>query len=306
MTDRARSAARFDVGWPADPMAVFHVGNLEVEGNRARCEQQLCAEFADHRGRIDLPAFAVLFDHLCGIPYYRTVGPCMQARLNISAIGYVAVDDRLTATAELQLHDDVTGVGAVRIASDTGLACCVGTARNVAVSRASATDELEMMVPIPDCARAQGIRLPEPIPTALSGARIVEEIAAGVRPAGPIVDLLCGRVDVPYLAGDTLRFIVETHPWMANTFGTMHGGVIGAIVGQAFSLAGQAHTAPGVDYRLADMSVGFFRSPSVHGAEVIVDVEAVKVGRRVASFTGRMIAHDGTLLAEGVADVHYG
>jgi acyl-coenzyme A thioesterase PaaI-like protein len=48
---------------------------------------------------------------------------------------------------------------------------------------------------------------------------------------------------------------VEPQPCMANPLGAVQGGVIASLIGQACSLAGQAHTGPGDSYTLADLSV---------------------------------------------------
>lgn len=287
-----------------DPLSVFHIGAPVYSGTQARAEQQLCARFADHRGRIDLPALGVLFDHLGGMPFSRVGAESgaltMQARLSMSASGFIDIDDRLTCDADVAMNDEHTGVTPVYIRTATGRLCCLGTARNMRVSRASAASTT--VTHRPECPGGHGV-LPDPIPAGLSGADILGQIADGSRAAGPLTDLLNGR---PVVGSDGgLCFVVGTDPWMGNLFGTMHGGVIATIVGQAFSLAGQLHTPAGGDYHVADMSVGFFRSPSVDGVAVRVDVEAVKVGRRIASFSARMSGHDGTLLCEGVADVHY-
>lgn len=114
-----------------DPLSVFHVGGLTVSGTQASAQQQLCAQFADHRGRIDLPAFGVLFDHIGGIPFHlagtRSGALSMQARLTMSALGHVDVDDRLTCDAQIAMHDDHTGVTPVQIRTEAGQLCCIGT-----------------------------------------------------------------------------------------------------------------------------------------------------------------------------------
>ncbi|WP_233425386.1 PaaI family thioesterase [Gordonia otitidis] len=128
---------------------------------------------------------------------------------------------------------------------------------------------------------------------------------SGQRERGPLAELLNARID-PAGPSTGLRLVVDTQAWMGNMFGTMHGGVIATIVGVACSFAGQRQTHAGQDYRVGDLSVAFFRSPPVDGSRVSVDVEAVKVGRRIASFSARMTGPDGTLLAEGAADIHFG
>lgn len=289
-----------------DPMSVFGIGGLGIDGTTVRAEQQLSPRFADHRGRIDLPAFGVLFDHLGGIPFHEAGGGAalsMQARLNLSALGDVASTDRLLATADLAMHDAATGLTQVEIRRGADVRC-FGTARNMRVGRAAAVlpQRSDLVAPaVADPADAE-IAVPA-LPTDVAGATIVAEIAAGDRPSGPLAELLGARIEHLTDSGG-LRLIVDTDGWMGNFFGTMHGGVIATIIGQAVSFAGQRHTPTGGDYRVADMSLGFFRSPPVDGVPITVDVEPVKIGRRITSFSARMVGPDGTLLADGLADVH--
>lgn len=297
-----------------EPLATFQVGHLERTGHAsATGEQQLSARFADHRGRIDLPALGVLFDHLGGIPFQLMNldigGFTIQARLSISAQGHVGIGERLTSSAQIATHDDNYATTSVEIRTSSGTVCCVGTARNVVVGRSGEpiSADGEAGGDIPDGADADGIRLPEAIDPKLAGRDIVAEIANGTRDAGPLVDLLNGRVEIEGSGADAvLRLRARTEDWMGNMFGTMHGGVIATIVGQAASLAGQVHTAPGQDYSVSDLAVGFYRSPAVHGGEVIAEVVPIKLGRRIGSFDVTLTAHDGMLLSRGTADVRYG
>lgn len=297
---------------PTDPMTAFGIGNIEVLDNgRVVADQQLGPVFADHRGRIDLPALAVLFDHLGGLPFFRSGpdgSPCVQARLSMSMQGHVGVDDRLTGTAELMMHDDRFGSTRVDVVTSTGHLCCTGTARNVAVARTfdAHPGAPRGAGPTPTGSRTHGADLPPAIEPSLAGRDIVAQIANGMRAGGPITDLLNGRVemiDQERAAG--VRFTASTRPWMGNIFGTMHGGVIAAIVSQACSFAGQANAAAGLDYQLGELAIGFLRSPTVRGTDVTVDVTAVKAGRRIATFEAVMRGHDGVLLSTATADVIY-
>ncbi|MEE4021471.1 hotdog domain-containing protein [Gordonia sp. PKS22-38] len=297
---------------PNDPVSAFGIGNVAVAGRgRVVAEQQLGPLFTDHRGRIDLPALAVLFDHLGGLPYFRSgpsTTPCVQARLSMAMQGHVGIDDRITATADLMMRDDSFGSTRVDITTSTGHVCCTGTARNVAVGRSydEAPSKAPGLGPTPGTAYTHGVDLPPAIEPHLSGREIVEQIASGALAGGPIVDLLNGRValiDHDRAAG--VRFTVTTEPWMGNLFGTMHGGVIASVAAQACSFAGQANAAAGVDYQLGDLAIGFLRSPAVRGTDVVVEVAPIKVGRRIASFEATMRAQDGLLLSTATADVIY-
>ena len=137
-----------------DPVAAFGVGAMRIDDGVVVAEQQLGPRFADHRGLIDLPAYAVLFDHIGGIPYHRaTDSPCMQARLALSTVGRAGLTDHLTGTAQLLMHDAKVGVTEIRVGDGTE-DFCVGTARNVAVGRAVPDDfdNAELAHDIPDAA----------------------------------------------------------------------------------------------------------------------------------------------------------
>ncbi|MFW0795492.1 PaaI family thioesterase [Gordonia sp. CPCC 205515] len=294
-----------------DPVSAFGIGSVALTGPRTvAAEQQLSSRFADHRGRIDLPALAVLFDHIGGLPFYSygpSGSPCVQARLAMSMQGHIDVSDRVTGTAELLMHDHGFGSTRIEIATSTGHVCSAGTARNVAVGRSAATnptrDDRGATAP---AIGVDSVPLPPAIDPGLPGRAVVEQIAEGVRAAGPITELLNGRVEVvDHAHGVGIRFTARTEPWMGNVFGTMHGGVIAAIVAQACSFAGHANAAAGRDYQVGDLAISFLRSPAVHGGEVVVDVEPVKIGRRIASVEATMRAHDGMLLSRCAADIQY-
>ena len=299
---------------PHDPLSAFHLGDISVSESGVRASQQLCPRFADHRGLIELPALAVLFDHCGGIPFHGVhddpAAATLQARLSMSTHGRAGIGDLLAARAEVVMHDDAWGSTSVEIRTGAGDLCCVGTARNVRVGRAptGATPAAELGLPTPQCADADDIALPEPIPAALSGRAVVDEIASKMREPGPLTDMLNGRVEVidgPAGRESGIRFRSATEPWMGNMFGTMHGGVIATIAGQAASFAGHLHAGAGQEYSIGDMAIGFFRSPAVDGSEVVVEVTPIKLGRRISSFEATMTSYDDVLLSRATVDIHY-
>ncbi|GAC67801.1 PaaI family thioesterase [Gordonia soli] len=308
MTESPLIAPQSTAPQPADPLSALGIGGVRVEDGVAFAEQQLSARFADHRGRIELPALAVLFDDLGGIPFHvaQDGAATLQARLTLSYQGDVDIDDRLSGVSRLRTSDEHYGGTTVEIRAAAGDICCVGTARNVRVGRASADDAPQPHRDAPPAAGALGIALPAPIEAGLEGAQIVDELVSGTRPLGPLAELLGGRLEsAPDLPEGSVRFISSTRPWMGNTFGTMHGGIIATIVAQASSFAAQAGAPAGADYQLGDLTVGFYRSPAVQGEEVTVDVVPIKTGRRIASFEATLRSHDGVLLSRATADAHY-
>ncbi|MBD0861023.1 PaaI family thioesterase [Gordonia sp. zg691] len=299
---------------PHDPLSAFHVGDISLSDARVQASQKLCARFLDHRGLIELPALAVLFDHLGGIPFHRVhddpAAATLQARLSMSTLGRAEVGDLISGRAEVVMHDDAWGTTSVEIRTGGGRLSCVGTARNVRVGRAptGTSPTSEIGTAVPECVDCRDVALPESIPSSMTGRAVVEEIATKMRAPGPLTQMLNGRVEVLDGAADRdtgIRFRSATDPWMGNMFGTMHGGVIATIVGQAASFAGQLHAAPGQTYSLGDMAIGFYRSPAVDGSEVIVEVTPIKAGRRISSFEATMRSYDDVLLSRATVDVHY-
>lgn len=287
---------------PTDPVTGFGIGNLVAEAPIGRADARLGPLFTDHRGRLGLPALAVLFDHLAGTPYFaaRFPGATLQSRLSLSVFGTIPVDDLLTGTAELLRHDERTGTTQIVIKTADGEICCAGEARSMSVGRALPED-------IPSAGTGE---VPDPglggeavaaLDPALTGAEIVAGIASGDLPAGRLADLLGVTVELDG-PGRNPRVVSRPQRWLGNHFGTMHGGIIAALTGLAADFAAQQHTEPGQDYQLADLTVSFFRSPSVAGEPIVVEVEPIKVGRRIASFTVSMRASDDTLLSHGTAD----
>lgn len=279
---------------PTDPFAAFAVGR-RPESALAEMVQRLGPGLTDHRGLIDLPALAVLFDDIGGLPFFvAEPGPSMQSRVSMSMLDRPTVDDELDARASVRLASGMYGVTDVEIAGPGGLVC-TGTARNVRVGRELVVDGDHMAIPFPAAPGAASV----PAPAAeLSGAEIVDRIAHGDLPIGAVGELLNTSLNVQD-SGITVR--CTTAPWMGNIMGTMHGGVIAAVTAQAMSLAAQSLTSPGQDYLLSEFSAAFLRSPAVDGRTVHVVVEPIKVGRRLSFLQARM--HDGeTLLAHAVAD----
>lgn len=281
------------------PFEAFGVGYLEGSDD-TELAQQLGAHLTDHRGLIELPAMAVLFDAVGGRPFYfaDTSSSSLQSRLMMSAQHRPAVTDRLAGTSALRMSDDRFGTTVAQIATVAGELVCTGTARNVRVGRAVTGREAITATPPAGTAHVDVA----PIPADLAGHRIVAQLARGERGVGPLARLLNGSVTV---RDGQLRFTSETQPWMANFMGTMHGGVIGTIGAQGLSLGAQAHTAPGQDYQILDFDIGFYRSPAVDGTPVHVDVVGIKVGRRIGSFEATLTDGSATLLARATADVRF-
>lgn len=283
-----------------DLFANFGVGR-RPGSQFAELVQQLGPGVTDHRGLIDLPALTMLFDDIGGLPFFvAEPGPSMQSRLSMSLLGRPAVDDCLIGTADLALIDGEYGATSVEIRS-ADRAFCVGTARNVRVGREVVDGGDHMEIPAPVVPEGVAAAIGEEA-QGLDGRELVRRIADGRLSIGEIGELLgCSVV----FDDDQVTLNVATAPWMGNIMGTMHGGVIGAVVAQAVSFAAQAVAPAGVDYLITDFTIDFLRSPVVDGRTVVVRTEAVKVGRRLAVFSAQLFDGE-TLLAHATADAKFG
>ena len=133
------------------------------------------------------------------------------------------------------------------------------------------------------------------------GRQILTAISRGDIARGPLCDLLAMTVRLDAEPVMT----VDPQPWMANPLGAIQGGVIASLIGQACSLAGQAHTGPGDSYTLADLSVHYFRSPPADGRSLTLATTTERVGRRMATVSATMTDPGGTDYVRAVANIAY-
>lgn len=287
----------------SNTQSAFAIQHVSHEGGEVVQHQQLSAAVADHRGLIELPALAVLVDTVGGIPFWRSFGAevaTVQARLSMSAEGRAGVNDEVVAAARLVHRDDVYGSTVVHLATAGGPVCSA-LARSMRVGRGvapGASARWRESAAVPATAEQA---LPPAIDPELDGKRVVAGIADGTLSPGPLVEMLNASVG---FTEEGVHLRAQPHAWMANVLGSVHGGVIAALLGQACSLAGQVHTGPGQGYMLADVTVNFFRSPRVD-EPLVVTTEPEKIGRRIGSVSAAMTGADGTPFARAVADVHY-
>ncbi|GAC56522.1 hypothetical protein GOHSU_08_00500 [Gordonia hirsuta DSM 44140 = NBRC 16056] len=280
------------------PFTAFGVGR-RPGSELAEMVQFLGPGLTDHRGLIELPALAVLFDDIGGLPFFFSgPGATVQARMSMSMLDRPRVDEELDAVAELVMSDAGYGAAAVRVTGDEGRPLCFGSARNVRVARELVVEGDHMQLPEPT-APAGTPATPDP---AKPGSEVIDGMVRAWTSLGPLGELLGGALD--HAHDGNVLFLCTTAGWMSNIMGTMHGGVIAAVVAQGLSYAAQATTPAGVDYQLLDFTVAFHRSPIVDGRTITVRTRPVKVGRRLGVFAAEL--YDGeVLLASGSADVRF-
>lgn len=289
-----------------DLLSGFGIEGVDFDAGATSLRQFISPTLADHRGRIEFPAYAVTVESATSGAFWHSFGApvgSVQSWLALTTAAAVDANQRLTATAKLIYRDNLHGSVSVHVADEGDRVVCAGVGRCVRVGRTSdalttidhaVTRELDT---VPDPAA-----LPPPIDPALDGKQILAAISDGAISAGPLCDLLCVTVT---LDDGSPQLTVAPQPWMANPLGAMQGGVVTTIVAQACSLAGQLYTDPGQQYSLVDFSINFFRSPPVEAEDLTVITTLDKLGRRIGTVSAIMSGPDDVQLARAVADIQY-
>lgn len=293
---------------PNGPQSAFCVGFTGVSEAGISLQQQVSSTLADHRGLIEMPAYAVMAESVTsGAYWYSFTEPVatVQSWLAMTAGARPQVGDRLHAVSVLAHHDDAHGTATMTVTNGAHDVVCSGVARAVRVGRT--TEALRAVQKRVDV-EPEELPTPPDVDTTVSvidpgwdGRRILTAISRGEIARGPLCELLAMTVD----AGDDPVLTVEPQSWMANPLGAIQGGVIASIIGQACSLAGQAHTGPGDRYTLADLSVHYFRSPPVDGRALTLTTSTDRVGGRMATVEATMSDAAGTRYVRAVANVAY-
>jgi uncharacterized protein (TIGR00369 family) len=291
------------------PQSAFCVGFTRVSEAGISLDQHVTKTVVDHRGLLEMPAYAVMAESVTSGAYWYTFTEpvaTVQSWLALTAGARPKVGDRLHAVSAMAHHDDAYGTATMTITNASHEVVCSGIARAVRVGRSSealrALDKDAIAEPV------ETLPAPPDVDTTVSaidpdwdGRRILTAINNGEIARGPLCELLAMTVELAHEPVMT----VEPQQWMANPLGAIQGGVIASLIGQACSLAGQAHTGPGDRYTLADLSVYYFRSPPVDGRRLTLATTTERVGRRMGTVAATMTDADGTDYVRAVANIAY-
>jgi acyl-coenzyme A thioesterase PaaI-like protein len=291
------------------PQSAFCVGFTRVSEAGISLDQHVTKTLVDHRGLLEMPAYAVMAESVTSGAYWYTFTEpvaTVQSWLALTAGARPKVGDRLHAVSAMAHHDDAHGTATMTITNASHEVVCSGIARAVRVGRSSealrALDKDAIAEPV------ETLPAPPDVDTEVSaidpdwdGRRILTAITNGEIARGPLCELLAMTVELTHEPVMT----VQPQQWMANPLGAIQGGVIASLVGQACSLAGQAHTGRGDRYTLADLSVYYFRSPPVDGRPLTLATTTERVGRRMGTVAATMTDADGIDYVRAVANIVY-
>lgn len=294
--------------YPVDRPGRFMAVGIEVGDDASvTITQPVGPHLFDHRGRTTLASVGVFTDFAVGLPagVARTAATGVRpqgvlSHLTASLAHPFPATGTVTGVGRGLHYDDSTGLSQTEVRDDDGnlLAHLVG--RSIVVGR--------VPVGLEPHADEEVARRDEPEPwiddataAELSGLDIVTGIAGGSLPRGPLAGLL--GMEVTAAERGAVRARLSPQEWMANALGSVQGGVLVSITEAVTGLGAQTLTAIGQHYRVLEIGLDYLRSPAVPGPEIELRSEAVRTGRRLASFETTLCAADGTVYVRAHANV---
>jgi uncharacterized protein (TIGR00369 family) len=289
------------VNEPPNPLSVFSIDQLTNSVGTSEFHQFVGTGLVDHRGQAGLSAIAVLGEVIGGITFYESQPPgtpTVQARVSLSAPSPITVNSRLHGTGRVLGVTDGSASTFAEVKDERGTLVCAALGRSVVVGRPAA--EMPKSVASRYVASRDQPPLPAPLPAGLSGADVARGLADGTVAMGPIHDLLAMRI----ASIDGLALDIRAAPplTMANRMGSLHGGVLMAMIAESCSLAAELSAAPGRRHRITDITLNYLRSPALDAGDLGIMVRPVKTGQRISSLSATVTDVGGTLLAHAIAD----
>lgn len=282
------------------PVTVMGITRETFSSDSTQIAQTLGPRLLDHRGVTTIGSMGVFTDVVIGAPAAaalrdRMGGPVgtVLAQLSVSAANPFPSDGTIVGTGRALHTDDATALAEAEIVDASGSLVAHVVGRAMAVGRARSDDPETLPA-------AVALSVPEPEPWAASeslagrsGLGIVEGIVDGTIARGPLAAILGLRVQ--RAERGRVDGLVTPAEWMANPFGSIHGGVLVSIADTITGLAAQTLTETGGQYRILNLSIDYLRSPDAPGPDIRAHAEVVRAGRRLATIEARLTGDDGTV-----------
>jgi uncharacterized protein (TIGR00369 family) len=139
-----------------------------------------------------------------------------------------------------------------------------------------------------------------PAPAALSGLQQLQAMVDGLLPPAPIAATL-GMVDFTVVGPGAIEVALVPEERHYNPLGSVHGGVISALLDTAAGCSVHAALAAGEAYTSLDLAVKFLRPVTVATGRVRAVGEVLQRGRRTALAQAQLLDADGRLLAHATS-----
>ncbi len=266
-------------------------------------EQDLGERFRDHRGLSTLGSVGVLLDTAVAGTVYAALPPgkrSVAASITVSSAATVPAAGTVAVYGRIENLDAEAGIGVASgsLRDADGTVCAIVSARGVVVDRNfdHGVDgaSVPALPPVTEAATGEDFR-------DRLGLDVVQGIALGDIPRGAMAELM--GLEVRIVETGTITAVLTPQEWMANSMGTLQGGILLAAADVICGLAAETATDPGEGYRVLDLRTDFVRSPAVTGPDIRLEADVVRAGRRIELVEARIATDDGKLLTRASASV---
>lgn len=134
---------------------------------------------------------------------------------------------------------------------------------------------------------------------AMPGLAFLEAIAQGHLPAPPLMHTLDLRIGS--IEKGKASFTFQPQEFHYNPIGTVHGGVITAILDSAMGCALHSLQPAGTGYTTLELKVNFIKAITIKTGELTATGKVIHAGNRTALTEAQLTSAEGTLCAHAVS-----
>jgi uncharacterized protein (TIGR00369 family) len=133
----------------------------------------------------------------------------------------------------------------------------------------------------------------------MAGLDYFEAMNEGRLPFPPLLQTLDFKVE-NIRAGEAV-FTFQPQEFHYNPIGTVHGGVISAILDSAMGCSIHAQLPAGMGYTTLELKVNFLKAITIKTGELRAIGKVIHAGRRTALVEASLVDHTGTIYAHGTS-----
>ncbi|MBS9375221.1 PaaI family thioesterase [Rhodococcus sp. B50] len=300
----AIETAHFSVDRPGRFMGV----DIEVADDASvSVTQPVGPHLFDHRGQTTLASVGVFTDFAAGAPAglarFAETGDRPQtvlSHLTATLAHPFPSSGTLVGRGSSLYYDDSTAVSRTDVRDEQGALVAHLVGRSVVVGRTPMELGPDAAETVPERGEPEAWS-DAAVLAELPGVDIVTGISTGSLPRGPLAGLL--GLEVTAAERGVVQARVSPLEWMANVIGSVQGGVLVSMAEAVTGLAAQTLTGIGQDYRVLEIGLDYLRSPAAPGPVIELRSEAVRAGRRLASFETTLCGADGTVYVRAHANI---
>ncbi len=285
--DADLAGLRRGLGQAGTPIPAYRTLGVEVRraaAGTAVVRMPVSPHLAAPSGGLLPGAFAVLADACCGRAVATALsagGAALTAQLRVEFIrplppGQVWIEGR----AEADAVDDDSGLARGEIVDGADQLLGVASLRIIKASHPGFRPPATQPEP--------SQTLSPPGPTYPGPAQLGPAQSQAHRPPGPLLGLVSRQADSGQSA-----WMFRPPPGAANSFGMVHGGVLGLLAHEVASDAQRSLIGPGEELIPLDLLVNFYRGVPASGRLAAATARVTHRGRRFVVAEGEVTGPDG-------------